>query len=105
MRVGPLDASFDHRSSALVPALVVQDGNALGGTVRGTLGPWQALLTVVPQLTAYAFPSIREAGLVVVQRLAPDEATAALLDAAAERAEPTDREGGSRRRRRRSPSW
>ncbi|GAA0281512.1 hypothetical protein GCM10009539_81710 [Cryptosporangium japonicum] len=77
VRVAPLDTPFHATSSSLAPALVVQDGNALGGTVRGTLGPWQAQLSVVPQLTAYAFPAIREAGLVAVQRLTMDEVTAA----------------------------
>ncbi|MFB9323880.1 hypothetical protein, partial [Cryptosporangium minutisporangium] len=74
--VRPLDAPFGAPSSPHAPVLVVRDGNALTGTVRGTLGPWQAQLSVVEQLTAYAFPAIREASLVAVQRLEPEEATA-----------------------------
>jgi hypothetical protein len=74
--VRPLDAPFGAPSSPHAPVLVVRDGNALTGTVRGTLGPWQAQLSVVSQLTAYAFPAIREASLVAVQRLEPEEATA-----------------------------
>jgi hypothetical protein len=68
-----LEDPFTAPSSPLAPALLVHDSGALGGTVRGTLGPWQAQLSVLPQLTAYAFPAIREASLVALQRLAPDE--------------------------------
>ena len=72
----PLNHRFAADSTALTPTLVVYDGSTLDGTASGNLGPWQAHLSLVPQVTAYAFPSIRDASLVITQRLTPEEAIA-----------------------------
>lgn len=86
--VRPLDHPFRAPADAFEPALLVYDGDALGASPQATLGPWQAQLTVVPQLTAYAIPAIRAAELVVLQRLADEETAAgsAVLDLTVESA-------------------
>jgi ESX secretion system protein EccE len=60
-----------------VPALLLYDVGLLGAANRPVLGPWQTQLTVLRQLTAYGFPAVQESNLVVMQRLAAEEAMAA----------------------------
>jgi len=67
------------------PGLVVWDVDqtvapAAAPTTAGPpLGPWQAQLTVLPQLVAGATRAVEEADLTVVQRLTEAEATAATV--------------------------
>jgi hypothetical protein len=73
----PMNQSLTIKGSPLVPALVIYDGDPLGASGRPQLGPWQAQITVLPQLTAYGFPAVAESSMVVIQRLAPEEAATA----------------------------
>ncbi|WP_203660650.1 hypothetical protein [Actinocatenispora rupis] len=56
------------------PALLIYDVGLLGAANRPVLGPWQTQLTVLHQLTAYGFPAVQEANLVMMQRLHTTEA-------------------------------
>lgn len=58
------------------PALLIYDVGLLGAANRPVLGPWQTQLTVLHQLTAYGFPAVQEANLVMMQRLDVAEALA-----------------------------
>jgi hypothetical protein len=69
----------EHRLTAIGsprrPLLYLYDAELLAPPQRHNLGPWQAQLTVLRQLTAYGVPTVQESNLVVVRRLARDEAT------------------------------
>ncbi|MGW0603616.1 hypothetical protein [Streptomyces sp. NPDC002644] len=68
-RVPPLGAS------AGAPVLVVRDCGMRPPRGRVVAGPWQAVLTLLPYLSPVAPRLMRQARLVGVQRLSPDEAT------------------------------
>lgn len=68
-RVPPLGAS------AGSPVLVVRDCGMRPPRGRVVSGPWQSVLTVLPYLSPVAPRLIRQARLVGVQRVSPDEAT------------------------------
>ncbi|MFF1381679.1 hypothetical protein [Streptomyces sp. NPDC058308] len=68
-RVPPLGAS------AGSPVLVVRDCGMRPPRGRVVAGPWQSVLTVLPYLSPVAPRLIRQARLVGVQRVSPDEAT------------------------------
>ncbi|MET7360885.1 hypothetical protein ABZS76_20900 [Streptomyces sp. NPDC005562] len=67
-RVPPLGAS------AGSPVLVVRDCGMRPPRGRVVSGPWQSVLTVLPYLSPVAPRLIRQARLVGVQRVSPDEA-------------------------------
>jgi hypothetical protein len=56
------------------PVLRVNDVGLSAATEPVELGPWEALLTVVPTLTATAAPLLVEAHVLLLQRLSVDEA-------------------------------
>ncbi|MFG2502573.1 hypothetical protein ACGFSB_30710 [Streptomyces sp. NPDC048441] len=68
-RVPPMGAS------AGSPVLVVRDCGMRPPRGRVVSGPWQSVLTVLPYLSPVAPRLIRQARLVGVQRVSPDEAT------------------------------
>lgn len=61
-------------ASAGTPVLVVRDCGMRPPRGRVASGPWQAVLTLLPYLSPVAPQLIRQAGLVGVQRISPDEA-------------------------------
>ncbi|MDX3579153.1 MULTISPECIES: hypothetical protein [unclassified Streptomyces] len=62
-------------ASAGTPALVVRDCGMRPPRGRVASGPWQSVLTLLPYLSPVAPRLIRQARLVGVQRISPDEAT------------------------------
>jgi hypothetical protein len=64
-------------ASAGGPVLVVRDCGMRPPRGRVVAGPWQAVLTLLPYLSPVAPRLIRQARLVGVQRLSPDEARVA----------------------------
>ena len=63
-------------ASAGQPTLLIYDVG-LSGPVAAPVGPWQAQVTVLRQLTAYGLPVLQAANLVMMQRLTPAESTPA----------------------------
>ncbi|MFD7136036.1 hypothetical protein [Streptomyces sp. NPDC059894] len=61
-------------ASAGTPVLVVRDCGMRPPRGRVASGPWQAVLTLLPYLSPVAPRLIRQARLVGVQRISPDEA-------------------------------
>ncbi|MFI7502948.1 hypothetical protein ACIBVL_31630 [Streptomyces sp. NPDC049687] len=61
-------------TSAGTPVLVVRDCGMRPPRGRVASGPWQAVLTLLPYLSPVAPRLIRQARLVGVQRISPDEA-------------------------------
>ncbi|MFG3657809.1 hypothetical protein [Streptomyces sp. NPDC047706] len=61
-------------SSAGTPVLVVRDCGMRPPRGRVVSGPWQSVLTVLPYLSPVAPRLVRQARLVGVQRVSPDEA-------------------------------
>jgi hypothetical protein len=61
-------------ASAGTPVLVVRDCGMRPPRGRVVSGPWQAVLTLLPYLSPVAPRLIRQARLVGVQRVSPDEA-------------------------------
>ncbi|MEU0177771.1 hypothetical protein ABZ178_31145 [Streptomyces massasporeus] len=61
-------------ASAGTPVLVVRDCGMRPPRGRVVSGPWQSVLTLLPYLSPVAPRLIRQAGLVGVQRISPDEA-------------------------------
>lgn len=64
-------------ATATSPALLLYDVGLNGAQQPPALGPWQTQLTVLRQLTAYGFPPVQASNMVLMQRLAPNEAQAA----------------------------
>lgn len=62
-------------ASAGSPVLVVRDCGMRPPRGRVVSGPWQSVLTLLPYLSPVAPRLIRQARLVGVQRVSPDEAT------------------------------
>ncbi|MCX4697532.1 hypothetical protein OG252_15900 [Streptomyces sp. NBC_01352] len=62
-------------TSAGTPVLVVRDCGMRPPRGRVVSGPWQAVLTLLPYLSPVAPRLLRQARLVGVQRISPDEAT------------------------------
>ncbi|MCX5171873.1 hypothetical protein [Streptomyces antibioticus] len=62
-------------ASAGTPVLVVRDCGMRPPRGRVASGPWQAVLTLLPYLSPVAPRLLRQARLVGVQRISPDEAT------------------------------
>ncbi len=62
-------------ASAGTPVLVVRDCGMRPPRGRVVSGPWQSVLTLLPYLSPVAPRLIRQARLVGVQRISPDEAT------------------------------
>lgn len=62
------------RASAGTPVLVVRDCGMRPPRGRVTAGPWQSVLTLLPYLSPVAPRLLRQARLVGVQRISPDEA-------------------------------
>ncbi|WPO71008.1 hypothetical protein [Streptomyces sp. KN37] len=62
-------------ASAGSPVLVVRDCGMRPPRGRVVAGPWQSVLTVLPYLSPVAPRLMRQARLVGVQRVSPDEAT------------------------------
>ncbi|MEU2560097.1 hypothetical protein ABZ626_12275 [Streptomyces longispororuber] len=62
-------------ASAGSPVLVVRDCGMRPPRGRVVSGPWQAVLTLLPYVSPVAPRLIRQARLVGVQRISPDEAT------------------------------
>jgi hypothetical protein len=61
-------------ASAGTPVLVVRDCGMRPPRGRVTSGPWQSVLTLLPYLSPVAPRLVRQAQLVGVQRISPDEA-------------------------------
>ena len=61
-------------ASAGTPVLVVRDCGMRPPRGRVTSGPWQSVLTLLPYLSPVAPRLVRQARLVGVQRISPDEA-------------------------------
>ncbi|MDH6624199.1 hypothetical protein M2271_001996 [Streptomyces sp. LBL] len=61
-------------TSAGTPVLVVRDCGMRPPQGRVASGPWQAVLTLLPYLSPVAPRLVRQARLVGVQRISPDEA-------------------------------
>ncbi|QKW11189.1 hypothetical protein HUT18_27075 [Streptomyces sp. NA04227] len=61
-------------ASAGSPALVIRDCGMRPPRGRVTSGPWQSVLTLLPYLSPVAPRLVRQARLVGVQRVSPDEA-------------------------------
>ncbi|MFH8803652.1 hypothetical protein ACH4F6_29265 [Streptomyces sp. NPDC017936] len=61
-------------ASAGTPVLVVRDCGMRPPRGRVASGPWQAVLTLLPYLSPVAPRLVRQARLVGVQRISPDEA-------------------------------
>lgn len=61
-------------ASASTPVLVVRDCGMRPPRGRVVSGPWQSVLTLLPYLSPVAPRLIRQARLVGVQRISPDEA-------------------------------
>lgn len=68
-RVPPLGAS------AGTPVLVVRDCGMRPPRGRVVSGPWQSVLTLLPYVSPVAPRLVRQARLVGIQRVSPDEAT------------------------------
>jgi hypothetical protein len=85
----PVDRPVIPPASAAEPGLLLWDAGLLGPSTPLALGPWQTQLTMLRQLTAYGTPSLQEAAVVIMQRLAEAEAEVAgsvlLLDDATKR--------------------
>ncbi|GAA5051979.1 hypothetical protein [Streptomyces similanensis] len=62
-------------ASAGTPVLVVRDCGMRPPRGRVVSGPWQSVVTLLPYLSPVAPRLIRQARLVGVQRISPDEAT------------------------------
>lgn len=62
-------------TSAGTPVLVVRDCGMRPPRGRVVSGPWQSVLTLLPYLSPLAPRLVRQARLVGVQRISPDEAT------------------------------
>lgn len=61
-------------ASAMGPVLVIRDCGMRPPRGRVTSGPWQSVLTLLPYLSPVAPRLMRQARLVGVQRVSPDEA-------------------------------
>jgi hypothetical protein len=70
--VVPKGAATPHQ-----PMLLVDDLGEGSVESRGPLGPWQTRLTVLRRLTAFGFPLLAEANVVILQRLTTEETSAA----------------------------
>jgi hypothetical protein len=85
----PVDRPVIPPASAAEPGLLLWDAGLLGPATPLALGPWQTQLTMLRQLTAYGTPSLQDASVVIMQRLAEAEAEVAasvlLLDEATKR--------------------
>lgn len=64
-------------ASAGRPAMLVYDVGLSGPASPPPPGPWQAQVTVLRQLTAYGFPVLQAANLMMLQRLTPAETDSA----------------------------
>ncbi|MGA8114251.1 MAG: hypothetical protein WCA46_11360, partial [Actinocatenispora sp.] len=65
-------------ASPASPALHVYDLGPNGPSSPPALGPWNAQLTVLPNLTAFGFNAIQAAHATLLRRLSPAEAAAAV---------------------------
>lgn len=61
-------------ASAQEPVLLLYEADTLPPPAPAELGPWQAQVTVLSQLTGYGLPVVQEATMVIAQRLARPEA-------------------------------
>jgi hypothetical protein len=68
---------LDRPASAQQPALVIHDLGPAGVTAPEPLGAWQTQVTVLRQLVPSGRPLVQSADLVLLQRLAADEARVA----------------------------
>jgi hypothetical protein len=65
------------KASAGLPTLLIYDVGLSGPAAAPVVGPWQTQLTVLRQLTAYGFPPLQASNLLLLQRLAQNEASSA----------------------------
>jgi hypothetical protein len=75
--VMPIEQQLTVTATARQPVLFLYDDEVLAPAQRPDLGPWQAQLTVLRQLTSYGSAAVQEANLVALARLSADEVTAA----------------------------